>query len=89
MGETMRIRYEPHKPIRVLPEHRDSWRGVSGEPARGMLIRCQRAVSEQDGVTVIANASRQERMRATPRHDRFSALLRQVVREMHVQRRQS
>jgi hypothetical protein len=81
-----RIIYQPHRPIVVTPEHRESWRNVPG-PARGMLIRCQRAVNEADGVTTIANASRQERMQATPRSERFSSLLRQVIREMSVLRR--
>lgn len=83
---TTRTIYDPHRPVVILPEHRAKWRGVSGEPARGFLTRSTRAVNVDGDVTTIVNAPRKERLRNTPKSDRFSAILRQVVTEMSRQK---
>ena len=83
----MRTIYEAHKPVVILPAVREEWRGKPGAPARGFLTRSTRAVNVKDDVTTIVNAPRKERMRNTPKSERFSAILRAVVREMSVQRR--
>ena len=83
----MRTIYEAHKPVVILPAVRDEWRGVSGAPSRGFLTRSTRAVTVKDDITTIVNAPRKERMRNTPKSERFSAILRAVVWEMSVQRR--
>ena len=83
----MRTIYEAHKPVVILPAVREEWHGKRGAPARGFLTRSTRAVNVKDDVTTIINAPRKERMRNTPMPERFSAILRAVVREMSVQRR--
>lgn len=83
----MRTIYEAHKPVVILPAVREEWRGKSGTPSRGFLTRSTRAVNVKDDVTTIVNAPRKERMRNTPKSERFSAILRAVVWEMSVQRR--
>ena len=85
----MRTIYEAHKPVVILPAVREEWHGKRGAPSRGFLTRSTRAVTVTDDVTTIVNAPRKERMQNTPKSERFSADLRQVVTEMSKHRAES
>lgn len=63
------------------------WIGKAGEPARGMLYSTERLVHDnpRNMTRTIQNASRKERLIATPMDERFHVLMREeiTVRRLH------
>lgn len=79
------------RPCRVPRAKRDEWNGNSGEPSRGVLYDTSRLVvdDKEGGTCTIHNAARNERRGATPLKERFSAVLREMLRDARIDRRKA